>query len=144
MLPRWEEPVDKFRKGEIEEAVRKYYKAYDLLADIPKEAVHKLRSSSPNLDSLKDKLTVDAMRSIAEVEPFLDGLSCDEQDLLMELFSTDECKRGQADRIACEKGISRRSMFNRKRDVLRKLDALLPQNPTTGERDAMFARRWRS
>ena len=134
--------MDKFRRIEIEESVRKYYKAYNVLADLPEEIIHRLYVTTPNPNSLKDKVALDAMRAIAVVEPFLEKLSFEEEAMLMELFSTDECKRGQADRIAGDKGISRRSVFNRKHDILQKLDAWLPHNLSDEERAELFAKRW--
>jgi len=142
MLPGMEEPMDKFRRNEIEESVRKYYKAYNVLADLPEKIIHRLCVSAPNPNSLKDKVALDAMRAIAVVEPFLEKLSFEEEAMLMELFSTDECKRGQADRIAGDKGISRRSVFNRKHDILQKLDTWLPHNLSDEERAELFAKRW--
>lgn len=134
--------MDNTRKQNIEELMRKYYKAYDILAELPNDAISKLSTPALKTNSLKDKIVVDAMRIIAEVEPFLEKLGIDESEFLVALYGGNDGGSCLAEKIADDKGISRRSVFNKKRDILCKLDALLPQKLSENERAELFAKRW--
>ena len=122
--------------------MRKYYKAYNVLTDLSIDTISKLSTPALKTNSLKDKIVVDAMRTIAEVEPFLEKLCIEESEFLVALYGGNDGGSCLAEKIADDKGISRRSVYNKKRDILCKLDALLPQKLSESEREGLFAKRW--
>jgi len=93
-------------------------------------------------ESRTEMLVGKALQMIAELDPSVDALSITDIELLAELYGSDETVRHQAEKIAMEKGITLRTVYRMRLDILGKINKTLPSVLSESEKNRFFERRW--
>lgn len=130
---------------ELEKRLAEYFAAYKCLSDAPSGVVQKMKhtrfGSKP--DNVTEKVVGKAMTVIAEIDPYIEGLSLSEYELLSELYDTDKPVKDQVERIANEKGLTLRTVYRTRLEILEKLLKTMPREVSESEKVAIYEKRWR-
>ncbi len=117
--------MDKTRIQEIERMLKGYFAAYNCLTAVPNEVIQKMRGLGVEPTNATERLVSKALSNIAMLDPSIDKLSIAEFQLLAELYDSDETVRHQAERLADEKGMTLRTLYRARLDILEKIDRIL-------------------
>lgn len=134
--------MEKVRIQEIERMLKGYFAAYNCLSTVPNEVVQKMKSASITPANTTEMLVGKALSNIAELGPGIDRLSIAEFQLLAELYDSDETVKHQAEKLAMDKGMTLRTLYRMRLDVLEKINETLSAGLSEAEKRAAFERRW--
>lgn len=117
--------MDKTRIQGIERMLKGYFAAYNCLTAVPNEVIQKMRGIGAEPTNTTEMLVSKALSNIAMLDPSIDKLSIAEFQLLAAIYDSDETVRHQAEMLAEEKGMTLRTLYRTRLDVLEKIDKTL-------------------
>ena len=136
--------MEKNRIQKLEQILKDFFAAYGCLTNSPDETVQRMKLNHTSPQNRKEMLICKALQIIAELDPSIDALSITETEMLAELYDSTETVRHQAETLAKNKGVTLRTVYRMRLDLLEKIDKTLSIVLSDSDRQRCFETRWRS